>query len=167
MTTIARVPHGGRAFECFGEDPYLTSRMTVAYVEGVQSKKVVTCTKVLAANNQEWNRFDVDVRVGERGLREIYLPAFKAAVQEADTWTIMAAYNQFRGEYCCENKYLLTDVLKKEWGFTGATVSDWGGARSTVKMAHSGLDLEMPSGKHYGEKLLQAVHAGTGRRSDG
>jgi beta-glucosidase len=160
MPTIARVPHGGRAFECFGEDPYLAARMTVAHVKGVQSKRVAACTKVIAANNQEWNRFDVDVRVDERALREIYLPAFRAAVLEADTWTIMCAYNQVRGDYCCENRYLLTNVLKKEWGFTGAVVSDWGGARTTVKMALSGMDLEMPFGKFYGEKLLQAARDG-------
>ncbi|MFV2070640.1 MAG: glycoside hydrolase family 3 C-terminal domain-containing protein, partial [Pirellulales bacterium] len=153
-------PHGGRTFECFSEDPYLTARMTVAYVKGVQAQRVITCTKVLAANNQEWNRFDVDAQMDERTLREIYLPAIKAAVQEADTWSIMAAYNRALGHYCCENKHLLTEVLKDEWGFTGMTVSDWGGARSTVKMAHAGLDLEMPSGKYYDEKLLKAVRDG-------
>ena len=99
MINIARVPHGGRTFECFSEDPYLTSRMAVAYVKGVQAQRVITCTKVLAANNQEWNRFDVDARMDERTLREIYLPAIKAAVQEADTWSIMAAYNQALGDY--------------------------------------------------------------------
>ena len=145
MINIIRVPHGGRAFECFSEDPYLTARMTVAYVKGVQSQKVAACTKVLVANNQEWNRFDVDSRMDERTLREIYLPAYRAAVQEADTWTIMAAYNRALGHYCCENRYLLTDILKDEWGFTGVAVSDWGGARSTVKMALAGMDLEMPS----------------------
>jgi beta-glucosidase len=160
MINIVRTPFGGRTFEFFGEDPWLVSRMTVTYVKGVQSREVATCTKVMAVNNQEWNRFDVDVRVGERALREIYLPAIKAAVQEADTWTIMAAYNQVNGDYACENKYLLTDILKKEWGFKGAVVSDWGGARSTVKMAESGLDLEMPTGTWYGEKLLTAVKQG-------
>ncbi len=165
MPNIARVPHGGRTFECFSEDPYLASRLTVAYVKGVQSKRVVTCTKVIVANNQEWNRFDVDVQVGERALREIYMPAFKAAVQEADTWTVMAAYNQVRGDYCCENRYLLTDVLKNDWGFTGAVVSDWGGARTTVKMAQSGMDLEMPTGKLYGEKLLEATRDGRVKES--
>ncbi|MEN8249328.1 MAG: glycoside hydrolase family 3 protein, partial [Bacteroidota bacterium] len=157
---IARAPHGGRTFEGFGEDPYLMSRMVVPYVKGVQSKNVITCTKHFVANNQEWNRFDVSAEMNERALREIYFPAYKAAVQEADTWTIMAAYNQFRGTYACENKYLLQDVLKDEWGFTGVAVSDWGGARSTVPMANSGLDLEMPNGKYYGEKLLKAINDG-------
>lgn len=157
---IARVPHGGRTFEGFGEDPYLMSQMVVPYVKGVQSKNVISCTKHFVANNQEWNRFDVSAEIDERTLREIYLPAFKAAIQEGDTWTIMAAYNRFRGTYACENKYLLTDVLKDEWGFTGIAVSDWGGARSTVPMANSGLDLEMPDGKYYGEKLLKAINNG-------
>jgi len=160
MPTIARVPHGGRAFECFGEDPYLAARMTVAYVKGVQSKRVVACTKVIAANNQEWNRFDVNVRVDERALREIYLPAFRAAVREADTWTVMAAYNKVRGDHCCESRSLLTDMLKREWRFTGAVISDWGGVQSTVKTARSGLDLEMPFAEHYGKKLLQATRDG-------
>ena len=160
MINIVRTPYGGRTFEFFGEDPWLVSRMTVAYVKGVQSKNVATCTKVMAANNQEWNRFDVDVKVGERALREIYLPAIKAAVQEADTWTIMAAYNQVNGDYACESKFLLNDILKEEWGFKGAVVSDWGGARSTIKMAYSGLDLEMPTGDWYGKKLLAAIKKG-------
>ncbi len=157
---IARVPHGGRTFEGFGEDPYLMSRMVVPYVKGVQSRRVITCTKHFVANNQEWNRFDVSAEIDERALREIYFPAFKAAIQEADTWTIMAAYNKFRGTYACENKYLLQDVLKDEWGFTGVVVSDWGAARSTVPMANSGLDLEMPTGKYYGAKLLKAIKEG-------
>lgn len=157
---IARAPHGGRTFEGYGEDPYLMSRFVVPYIKGVQSKRVITCTKHFVANNQEWNRFDVSAEIDERALREIYFPAFKVAVQEADTWSIMAAYNRFRGTYACENKYLLQDVLKDEWGFTGVVVSDWGGARSTVPMANSGLDLEMPRSKYYGEKLLKAVKTG-------
>ncbi|MBN2088293.1 glycoside hydrolase family 3 C-terminal domain-containing protein, partial [candidate division KSB1 bacterium] len=154
---IARVPFGGRTFESFGEDPYLMSKMAVAFVKGVQSKKVATCTKHYACNNQEWNRFDVDARVDERTLREIYLPAFKAVVQDADGWTIMAAYNQALSHYCCENKYLLTEILKNEWGFKGVAVTDWGGARSTVKMANSGMDLEMPTGKFYNQDLVNDV----------
>ncbi len=157
---IARVPQGGRTFEGFGEDPYLVSRMVVPYVKGVQSRNVITCTKHFVANNQEWNRFDVSAEIDERTMREIYFPAFKAAIQEADTWSIMAAYNKVRGTYSCENKYLLNDVLKEDWGFTGIAVSDWGAARSTVPMANAGLDLEMPYGKYYGEKLLKAVKDG-------
>ena len=103
MINIIRTPFGGRTFELFSEDPYLTSRMAVSYVKGVQEERVIACTKVMTANNQEWNRFDVDVQVGERALREIYLPAIKAAVQEADTWSIMAAYNKVNGNYACES----------------------------------------------------------------
>ena len=157
MINIIRTPFGGRAFELFSEDPYLTSRMCVEFVKGVQSKDIISCTKVIAVNNQEWNRFDVDVKVSERALQEIYLPGMKAAVQEADTWTVMAAYNSINGDYGCENNHLLNELLKKEWGFTGVVVSDWGGARSTVKMANSGLDLEMPVALYYGDKLLKAI----------
>lgn len=157
---IARVPHGGRTFEAFGEDPYLMSRMAVAYVKGVQSEHVATCTKHFACNNQEWNRMSVDAKLDDRALREIYLPAYKAVVQEADGWTIMSAYNQTLGAFCCENKYLQIDILKKEWGFTGAVVSDWGGVRSTVNTALCGMDSEMPDGRFMGEKLFEAVKKG-------
>ncbi len=154
---ISRTPYGGRNFESFGEDPFLMSRMTVPLIKGIQSKNVVTCTKHFVANNQEWNRFDVDARVSERALREIYFPAFKAAVQEADTWSIMGAYNIVNGDYCNENKYLLNDVLKEDWGFSGIVISDWGAVKSTVKTAKAGLDLEMPNGKYLGADLLKAV----------
>ena len=157
---IARVPNNGRTFEAFGEDPYLMSKMVVPYVKGVQSKNVITSTKHWVANNQEWNRFVVDAEVGERALREIYFPAFKAAVQESDTWTIMAAYNSINGYFACENDYLLNKVLKDEWGFTGFVVTDWGGAQSTLLMANSGADLEMPNGKFWGDNLLNAVKDG-------
>jgi beta-glucosidase len=157
---IARTPFGGRTFESFGEDPYLVSRMGVAFVKGVQSKRVATCTKHFACNNQEWNRMSVDVKVGERALREIYLPAFKAIVDEADGWTIMSAYNQTLGYYCCENQYLQREILKNQWGFTGAVVSDWGGVKSTIPTVKSGLDLEMPDGRYLGNDLLVAVKSG-------
>ncbi len=157
---IARVPQHGRTFESFGEDPFLTSRMAVAYIKGVQSQRVITSTKHFAVNNQEWNRGVVDVNVDERALREIYLPAFKAAVQKADTWSIMAAYNKFRGAYCCSNHYLLTEILKNEWGFDGFVVSDWGGVHNTVQTANSGLDLEMPDGAFLGDELITAIEQG-------
>lgn len=156
---IARVPHGGRTFEGFGEDPWLVSRMGVAYTRGVQSHQVSTCVKHFAVNNQEWNRGYVSVEVDERTLREIYLPAFKAVVH-AGAGSIMAAYNRFRGVYCCENKYLLTDLLKHEWGFDGVALSDWGGVSSTIPTALAGLDLEMPDGKFMGPDLLQAIEEG-------
>ncbi len=155
---IARVPFGGRTFESFGEDPYLMSRMTAAYVKGVQSQNVICCTKHYVANNQEWNRFDVDARVSERALREIYYPAFRTAV-EVGTGAIMAAYNRVNGYYCAENKVLLTDVLKGDWGFKGIAVSDWGAVHSTVPTALAGLDLEMPTGKYFGN-LVKAVRDG-------
>jgi beta-glucosidase len=160
MINIIRLPHYGRSFEVFSEDPYLSSRMTVAYVKGVQSKNVIACTKVMTANNQEWNRSSVDTQVDERSLREIYLPSMKSAVKEADTWSVMTSYNKINGDYGAESKYLLTDVLKNEWGFSGFVVSDWNGTHSTVKMAKAGLDLEMPYAKFYGDKLLNAVNTG-------
>lgn len=157
---IARVPYGGRNFESFGEDPYLTSKMAVAEIKGIQSKNVATCTKHFVANNQEWNRFDVSAEIDERTLREIYFPAFKAAVQEAGTYSIMGGYNRVNGTYANENKYLLTDVLKKDWGFDGMVISDWGAVRSTIKTAKAGLDLEMPNGKYLGKNLLKKIKDG-------
>jgi beta-glucosidase len=157
---INRVPQGGRDFESFGEDPYLTSRMAVAYVKGVQSEKVVACAKHYVANNQEWERTTISANIDERTLREIYLPAFKAAVEEGGAWTVMSAYNKLNGEYCSENPWLLTEVLKGEWGFRGFVVSDWGAVHSTVPTANAGLDLEMPTGKHLNASLLDAVKDG-------
>ena len=157
---IARVPHGGRAFEAFGEDPYLVSRMAVAYVKGVQSQRVIACPKHFVVNNHEWNRFSVDVKVDERTLNEIYFPAYKAAIQEADALSLMTAYNRALGHWCGESKYLLTDVLRQDWGFSGFAVSDWGGTHSTVETALAGLDLEMPAGRFMGKDLLEAVKNG-------
>jgi beta-glucosidase len=135
--------------------------LAVAYVKGVQGRQIGTSTKHYAGNNQEWERTTISAEIGERALREIYLPAFKAAVQEADTWTIMGAYNKVRGDYCCANKYLLTDILKEEWGFKGLVVSDWNAVHSTVKSANAGLDLEMPGpGIYFGPPLLEAVQRG-------
>lgn len=162
---IYRHPLGGRNFESFGEDPYLAARIAVPYINGVQSQGVLACIKHFALNNQEWERHKVDVKVSERALREIYLPAFKAAVQQADVWTLMAAYNIFRGDHCSESAHLLNDILKKEWGFNGFVVSDWGSVYSTAKAADNGLDLEMPWGKYFGEKLLQAVKNGEVKES--
>jgi beta-glucosidase len=158
---IQRLPVGGRNFESFSEDPYLAARLAVAYVKGVQSQRVATSTKHYAANNQEWERTTISAEVGERALREIYLPAFKAAVQEADTWSIMAAYNKVNGHYCCANQHLLTGILKEEWGFRGFVVSDWSATHSTVKSAMAGLDLEMPGpGEYFSDALLEAVRNG-------
>jgi beta-glucosidase len=158
---IHRTPMGGRNFESFSEDPYLAARMTVSYVKGVQSQRIATSVKHYACNNQEWERDTINVEIDERTLREIYLPAFKAAVQEADAWTIMAAYNKVRGTWCCENKVLLTDILKNEWGFKGFVVSDWTAMHSTVDAANAGLDLEMPGpGRFFTAPLIEAVKNG-------
>ncbi len=157
---IHRFPLGGRNFESYGEDPFLASRMAVAFIKGVQSQNVLACVKHFACNNQEWERFNVDVTIEERALREIYLPAYRAAVKEAGVWMVMAAYNKLRGDYCSENNFLLNEILKKEWGFRGFVVSDWGGTHSTVEAARGGLDLEMPYGEFFGAKLLEAVKKG-------
>jgi beta-glucosidase len=151
---INRVPVGGRSFESFGEDPYLMSRMAVEYIRGVQSQHVIACAKHFAANNQEFQRMTIDEKVDERTLREIYLPAFRAAVQEGGTLSVMSAYNKLNGYWCSENRYLLTDILKKEWGFKGFVVSDWGAVHSTAPTANAGLDIEMPRGDFLNESLL-------------
>ncbi|MCX5789095.1 MAG: glycoside hydrolase family 3 C-terminal domain-containing protein [Elusimicrobia bacterium] len=157
---IVRAPHDGRNMETFGEDPHLAARMAVAYVVGLQSQGVLASTKHYALNNQETERMTIDVRAGERAMHEIYLPAFLAAVR-AGTWTIMAAYNKINGHYAAENSYLIEDVLKNRWGFTGWVVSDWGATHSTLESANNGLDVEMPSGEFFGDgKLQAAVHEG-------
>jgi len=139
---IYRTPLNGRNFEYMGEDPYLASRMVVPYIQGVQANGVATCVKHFALNNQEYNRHGVNIILDDRALYEIYLPAFKAAVQEGNTWSIMAAYNLYKNEHLCHNQYLLNDILKGEWGFKGAVVSDWGGVHDTRQAIYNGLDLE-------------------------
>ncbi|MGA7292611.1 MAG: glycoside hydrolase family 3 C-terminal domain-containing protein [Terriglobales bacterium] len=143
---INRTPLWGRNFEGYGEDPYLTSRLAVAYIKGVQSEGVIATVKHFVANNQEFERHRIDVKVDERALHEIYFPAFKAAVQEGGVWSVMSAYNKVNGVYCAENSYLLKDVLRKEWGFNGFVVSDWGSTYSTAATINAGMDLEMPGG---------------------
>ena len=140
---IMRTPLCGRNHEYYGEDPYLASRMVVGYIQGEQSAGVASCVKHFAANNQELQRNTIDVEMDERSLREIYLPAFRAAVQEAGVLAVMGAYNKFRGEFCCHNDYLLNRVLKKEWGFKGLVMSDWNGVHETAQAVRNGLDLEM------------------------
>ena len=146
---ILRTPLGGRNFEYLGEDPFLAARLCVGYIRGEQSQDVSACVKHFALNNQEFQRGTVNVEADERALREIYLPAFQAAVQEAGVWSVMGAYNQFRGQHCCENDYLLNKILKGEWNFPGLVVSDWGGAHNTRECALNGLDLEMGTDKKY------------------
>ncbi len=141
---IVRAPLAGRNFEMYGEDPYLSSRLVVGYIQGMQGEGIIATVKHFAANNQEYERQTIDAKIDERALREIYLPAFRAAVQEAHVWAVMSAYNKLNGHWCAENSWLLTDVLKKEWGFQGIVVSDWKGTHSTAPTANAGLDLEMP-----------------------
>ena len=158
---IARIPMGGRNFESYGEDPYLTSRIAVNYIKGVQKENVVATVKHFAANNQEHQRDFVNTIVDERTLNEIYFPAFKAAVQEANVLAVMSAYNKLNDHYCSENDYLLIDKLKKEWGFNGLVMSDWDAVHSTVQTFNGGLDLEMPNGQYLNkETLLDKIKSG-------
>jgi len=140
---IYRTPLNGRNFEYLGEDPYLSSRMVVPYIQGVQSIGVAACVKHFALNNQEEWRGHINVDLSDRALNEIYLPAFKAAVQEAKVWSIMGAYNQFRGQHCCHNDLLLNKILKGDWKFDGVVISDWGGVHDADQAVKNGLDLEM------------------------
>ena len=139
---IYRTPLGGRNFEYMGEDPYLTSRMVVPYIQGMQSKGVAACVKHFALNNDEEYRHQVNVIVDDRALHEIYLPAFKAAVTEAGVWGIMGAYNMYKNQHNCHNQWLLNDILKGLWRFDGVVVSDWGGAHDTRQAVENGLDME-------------------------
>ncbi|MGA8618302.1 MAG: glycoside hydrolase family 3 C-terminal domain-containing protein [Candidatus Sulfotelmatobacter sp.] len=143
---INRTPLWGRNFEGYGEDPYLTSRLAVAYIKGVQGEGVIATVKHFAVNNQEFERHRVNAVIDERALNEIYFPAFKAAIEEAGVWSAMSAYNKVNGAYCAENSYLLKDVLQKQWGFKGFVVSDWGSTYSTAGTVNAGMDLEMPGG---------------------
>ena len=151
---IQRTPLCGRNFEYMGEDPFLTSRMTVNYIEGEQAQGVSSCVKHFAANSQEYQRGSINEIIDERALREIYLPAFQAAVQEAGVMTIMGAYNQINGQHCCENERLLNEILKGEWGFKGAAMSDWGGVHHTDLAALNGMDMEMGFRRNYDKCYL-------------
>lgn len=142
---IYRTPLNGRNFEYMGEDPYLASKMVVPYIKGVQSNGVATCVKHYALNNHEVNRHTTNAIVDDRALYEIYLPAFKAAVQEGGAWTIMGSYNLYKDQHVCHNQYLLNDILKGEWGFDGVVVSDWGGTHDTEQAISNGLDMEFGS----------------------
>ncbi|MBO8471032.1 MAG: glycoside hydrolase family 3 C-terminal domain-containing protein [Bacteroidetes bacterium] len=142
---IYRTPLNGRNFEYMGEDPYLSGQMVVPYIKGVQSNGVATCVKHFALNNHETNRHNTNVIVDDRTLYEIYLPAFKAAVQEGGTWAIMGSYNLYKDQHCCHNEYTLNDILRGEWGYDGVVVSDWGGTHDTDQAIHNGLDMEFGS----------------------
>lgn len=142
---IYRTPLNGRNFEYMGEDPYLAGEMAVPYIRELQKNGVAACVKHFALNNQEKWRGNIDVEVSDRALYEIYLPAFKKAVKEGGAWSIMGAYNKYRGQHACHNKRLLCDILRDEWGFDGVVVTDWGGAHDTKEAAINGLDIEMGS----------------------
>ena len=151
---IQRTPLCGRNFEYFGEDPWLTSRIAVGYIQGEQAQGVSSCIKHFAANNQELDRNTIDVEMDERTLREIYLPAFRAAVREAGVLSVMGSYNQFRGQHCAQNDYLINTILKGEWGFKGILMSDWDAAHDTRQAALNGLDLEMGTDKPFDQYYL-------------
>jgi beta-glucosidase len=144
---IIRTPLGGRTYEYMTEDPFLNKTLIVPYVVGVQEQDVAACIKHYAANNQETNRGTLDVLMDERTLREIYLPAFQSAVTEAHAYSVMGAYNKFRGDYLCESPYMLQDILREEWGFKGIVISDWDAVHSTKKALEAGTDLEMGTNK--------------------
>jgi beta-glucosidase len=157
---IARVPQGGRVFESFGEDPFLAGRMAVATIEGIQSTGMMANVKHYLANNQEADRHTVNEEIGERALREIYMPGFEASIKEAHSASLMCAYPKVNGAFDCENAPLLKGVLKKEWRYDGFVLSDWGATHSTVPSALNGLDLEMPTGIYFDKELRKAVDAG-------
>jgi beta-glucosidase len=158
---IQRYPLGGRHFECYSEDPFLTARLASAYVTGLQSTGVAACVNHFAANDQEVDRFTIDCTLDERTLREVYLLPFEATLLAADAWSTMGAYNRLNGPYCCEHPWLLTELLRDEWGWDGAVVSDWLATHSTAEGLNAGLDIEMPGPPNYrGPKLAEAVAAG-------
>lgn len=157
---IARTPLAGRNFETYSEDPFLTGRLAVSYVKAVQSQGIGTSLKHFACNNQEYERWRGSSMVDERTLREIYLPAFEMTVKEAQPWTVMCAYNRVNGIHASQNRYLLTDILKNEWGFRGAVVSDWGANHTTIESVEAGLDIEMPGpALYYGRLLLEGLES--------
>lgn len=158
---LHRSPKGGRNFECFSEDPILSGRLAAAFVRGVQSRGVATTAKHFVGNDSEFERNSIDTQADERTLRELYLVPFEHAVKDGGSWGVMSAYNRLNGTFCADNHWLLTTVLREQWGFDGFVVTDWFGARSTVDMANAGLSLEMPGeGRWYGDLLTEAVNAG-------
>mgnify|MGYP000154682528 CR=1 FL=1 len=140
---IKRSPLCGRNFEYFSEDPYLAAELSTRFIQGVQSRNVGVSVKHFAANSQEHRRMSSDSVVDERTLREIYYPAFESAVKKGKAWTVMCSYNQVNGEFASQNRSLLTDLLRGEWGFDGYVMSDWGAVSDRVKGVPAGLDLEM------------------------
>ena len=157
---IQRIPTGGRTYEYLSEDPFLSAQLATEYTKGVQDNGVAVCLKHYALNNQEDNRGNVNVVIGERAMHEIYLPPFRAAVEKADAYGVMAAYNKVNGWWCSENDQLLNKILRNDWGFAGMVISDWGGTHSTVEAVKNGLNVEMPDKKYLGQALLDSVQAG-------
>ena len=163
---IYRSPLCGRNFEYMGEDPFLAATLVAPLVQGIQSQEVLATAKHFACNNQEWDRMRISSEVDERTLQEIYLPAFKAAVQQGKAGCVMIAYNLLNGVYCGENDYLMNQVLKKDWGFNGFVMSDWGAAHNGTNSANAGLDLEMPSGRFMNRtNLMPAIQNGQVKES--
>lgn len=157
---IQRFPTGGRTYEYLSEDPILSAALAVQYTLGSQDNGAAVCLKHYALNNQENDRGSVDVKVSPRAMREIYLPPFQAAVEEADAYGVMSAYNKVMGYWCSENGMLLNQILRDEWGFHGIVISDWGGVHNTVNAAMNGMDVEMPGDRYFGQALLDSVKAG-------
>ena len=162
---IKRSPLCGRNFEYMSEDPRVIEEMAVPLIKGIQENDVAACVKHLAANNQETDRLKVDTYLDERTLREIYLPGFKAAIDKGESHTIMGAYNRLYGEHCSQSRFLLTKLLREEWNYDGAAISDWGGVHDTKEAAESGLDIEMSVGADFdnyymAKPLLEAVRKG-------
>lgn len=156
---IQRIPTGGRTYEYFSEDPLLSGFLAVAYTKGCQETGTAVCLKHYALNNQENYRGFVDVRVSPRAMNEIYLKPFEMAVREGDAWGVMAAYNKVDGKWCSDNEMLLTDVLRKRWGFPGIVISDWGGVHATSAVV-AGMNVEMPGNRFMGKTLLDSVKSG-------
>ena len=159
---IQRSPLGGRNGEYLSEDPCLAGLLGASYIRGLQSTGAAACVKHFAANNEEVDRDSVNVTVGERALREIYLPAFEAAVKDGHVWTVMSSYNRVNGQHASANRVLLTDILKADWGYDGMVMSDWGGVHETVGVVNAGNDLETPGpGQLASIKVAAAIKDGS------
>lgn len=162
---MVRSPLCGRNFEYYGEDPYQAGELAAEAIQGIQSQGTAACVKHFALNSQELRRHEVNATCSERALRELYLPAFESAVVKGGAMTLMGAYNRFRGQKCCQNDYLLNQILKKEWGFDGVVISDWAGVTDTFEAARNGMDIEMGTGEEYhnyylADPFLRAVENG-------